>query len=178
MGLNVAKERLAQREVVLGRMRAIVGRVLLGSLGFALACQEGYRVGDLVAVDWCGAEYPAYVLARKGRTRYRVHFDKYESRWDTEVTHDKILRRLDTVPSQSPPLCADVARALGIQQAASGAPALYQTGAHVKVTWRGSVYRASVLSVEGNSRFKVHYEGYDAAWDEVVGSERIVGVAP
>lgn len=143
-----------------------------------VACQEGYRIGDLVMVDWCGGEYPAYVLARKGRTRYRVHFDKYESRWDTEVPHDKILRRLDAPPSQSPPLCADVARALGIQQASSGAPALYQSGAHVKVTWRGSVYRATVLSVEGNSRFKVHYEGYDEAWDEVVGSDRIVGAAP
>lgn len=143
-----------------------------------LACQEGYRIGELVLVSWCGGEYPAYILARKGRTRYRVHFDKYESRWDTEIQHDKILRRLDAPPSQSPPLCADVARALGIQQAASGAPALYQSGAHVKVTWRGSVYRATVLSVEGNSQFKVHYEGYDSAWDEVVGSDRIVGAAP
>jgi hypothetical protein len=165
-----------QLHTVISGLRPVILACLI--LAGSSACQEGYRIGDLVLVKWCEGEYPAYILARKGSTRYRVHFDKYEARWDTDVTHDKILRKLDVLPNTSAPLCADVARALGIQQEESGAPALYNSGAHVKVTWRGSVYRATVLSVEGNSRFKVHYEGYDEAWDEVVGSDRIVGAAP
>lgn len=147
----------------------------LAVLFSGVGCKETYRIGELVLVEWCGAEHAAYVVARKGRTRYRVHFDGYESRWDTDIPHDKIKRRLDEPLVPPPPLCADVARALGIQQPEKGAPALYQPGAQVRVTWRGSVYKATVLAIEGPNRFKVHYEGYDNAWDEVISGDRIVG---
>ena len=151
--------------------------VLLGVLCIIsfTGCKEGYRVGDYVLVDWCEGEYPAYVLAKTGRTRYRVHFDGYESRWDTVVGLDAIKRRLQEPPSSPPPLCERVARALGIQQPEKGASTLYRAGARLKVTWRGSVYRATVLSVEGPDRFKIHYDGYDSAWDEVISSDRVVG---
>lgn len=151
---------------------AIAGTFVVAA---APACKETYRVGDYVLVDWCDGEYPGYVVARKGRTRYRVHLDGYESRWDTDLAHDKIKRKLEEPVVPSPPLCADVARAMGIQQPEKGAPALHQPGAHIKVTWRGSVYKATVLSIEGSNRFKVHYEGHDEAWDEVISSDRIVG---
>lgn len=156
--------------------RLALGLAMLLAATLGVGCKETYRVGDFVLVDWCEGEYPGYVVARKGRTRYRVHFDGYESRWDTDITHDKIKRRLDEPVLPPPPLCAEVARALGIQQPEKGAPALYQPGAHIKVTWRGSVYKATVLSIEGPNRFKVHYEGHDDAWDEVISGDRIAGV--
>jgi hypothetical protein len=164
------------REILRTRAsRAVLLLAAACGLTLGAGCKETYRVGDLVLVDWCEGEYSAYVVARKGRTRYRVHFDGYESRWDTDITHDKIKRRLEEPLLPAPPLCAEVARALGIQQPEKGAPALYQPGAHIKVTWRGSVYKATVLAIEGPNRFKVHYEGHDDAWDEVISGDRVVG---
>ena len=40
--------------------------------------EESYRVGERVSVKWCEGVYPAYILAKKGPTRYRVHFDGYD----------------------------------------------------------------------------------------------------
>ncbi len=149
----------------------------LMALGFALAgCKESYRVGEYVLVDWCDGEYPAYVLARKGRTRYRVHFDGYESRWDTEVSFEDIKRRLDEAPKPPPPLCDAVARALGIKKQ-DDRVSPYSVGARVRVTWRGSVYKATIVEVAGPERFKVHYDGHEASWDEVISSDRIIGGA-
>jgi hypothetical protein len=44
------------------------------------------------------------------------------------------------------------------------------------VEWRGAWYPATVLELslkEGKPRYRIHYLGYDASWDEWVGSERI-----
>ena len=48
----------------------------------------------------------------------------------------------------------------------------------VRVTWRGSVYAAIVVGVEGKDRLLVHYEGHENAWDEVVTIDRIVSRRP
>jgi hypothetical protein len=37
------------------------------------------------------------------------------------------------------------------------------------------VYSATVTKVVAKDRFEVHYEGHEAAWDEVVGIDRIAG---
>ena len=51
-----------------------------------LGCRKPYRVGDHVLVEWEeGKTYPAYVLEVNGRSRYRVHFEGYDSRWDEDV---------------------------------------------------------------------------------------------
>ncbi len=151
---------------------ALAGPLLLS------ACKERYRVGDYVLVEWCEGEYPAYILDRRGRTRYRVHFDGYEARWDTEVGFESIKRRLEEPPPNPPPLCDRVAAALGIKkQEAKDAVSPYKEGARVKVTWRGSVYKATIVEVLDAERFKVHYDGHESAWDEVVTADRIVGGA-
>jgi hypothetical protein len=51
----------------------------------------------------------------------------------------------------------------------------YREGDRVRVTWRGSVYSATVTKVVAKDRFEVHYEGHEAAWDEVVTIDRIAG---
>ena len=109
----------------------IIGLLLLS------ACKERYRVGEYVLVDWCDGEYPGYIIADKGRTRYRVHFEGYESRWDTEVGFDQVKRKLDAPLPNPPPLCGRVARALGIKEKADEPASAYEVGARVRVTWRG-----------------------------------------
>ena len=71
----------------------------------ATGCKKPYRVGDHVLVEWeTGKAYPAYVLEVNGRSRYRVHFDGYDSRWDEDVSIDRIVGRVEgPVAPLSPP---------------------------------------------------------------------------
>jgi hypothetical protein len=48
-------------------------------------------------------------------------------------------------------------------------------GDHVLVEWEGNVYPAMIVGAEGPTKLKVHYDGYDAIWDEVVSRDRIKG---
>ena len=139
-------------------------------------CKESYRIGDYVLVDWCDGQYPAYIVEKRGRTRFRVHFDGYESRWDTDVRFEDIRRRLQEQPKNMPPLCDKVARALGIKKESDSASA-YRQGARVKVTWRDSVYKATITEILAPDKFKVHYDGHESFWDEVITGDRIVGAA-
>lgn len=139
------------------------------------ACKERYRVGDYVLVQWCDGEYPAYVLARKGPARYRVHFDGYDERWDADVGLEEIRERIASPPEPVPPLCSKVARALGVEiEEDSDTAVPYEVGTKVSVTWRGDVYKATIVEIVDRDHFKVHYEGHEADWDEVVTPDRIV----
>ena len=52
----------------------------------------------------------------------------------------------------------------------------YDVGDHVLVEWdEGKVYPAMIIEVPGPGRVKVHFDGYDAIWDEVVPRSRIKG---
>ena len=57
-------------------------------------------------------------------------------------------------------------------------PAPFKPNDHVRLTWRGTIYSATVLQVIAKDRFLVHYEGLETAWDETVGLDRIVGRRP
>jgi RNA binding activity-knot of a chromodomain len=145
-------------------------------------CKQPLRVGEHVMVEWEKDQppYPAYIIARVGSTRYRVHFDGYDSRWDEDVSVDRILGKVEG-PVVAPPPPPKVALAAGVASPrASGsagevAVSPYREGDRVRVTWRGSVYSATVTKVVAKDRFEVHYEGHEAAWDEVLGIDRIVG---
>src|SRR5690606_33016512 len=102
-------------------------------------CEESYRVGEYVWVEWEGRDYPAYIIEKKGATRFRVHFDGYESRWDEDVTLDRIKGRIKG-PVSPPPPPEKVARAAGISPKASSSAAPvshYKVGDRVRVKWRG-----------------------------------------
>jgi hypothetical protein len=145
-------------------------------------CKQPYRVGEHVLVEWEKEQppYPAYITERTGTGRYRVHFDGYDSRWDEDVSLDRILGRVEG-PVAAPPPPAKVALAAGIAAPkASGsagemAASPYREGDRVRVSWRGSVYSATVVKVVAKDRFEVHYEGHEVAWDEVVTIDRILG---
>jgi hypothetical protein len=147
--------------------------VLVGSLGL-VGCRTSYRVGDYVLVNWCEGQYPAYIVAQRGRARYRVHFDGYDSRWDTEIAYQDVRQRLEEPPRPPPPLCPKVALALGVLKPEASSANPYREGSRVKVTWRGSVYRATVVEVVGTDQLKVHYDGTEAFLDEVIDRSRVV----
>lgn len=146
-----------------------------------LACKTKYRVGEHVLVEWergSGQLYPAYVLERTAESRFRVHFDGYDSRFDEEVSVDRIKGRVEG-PVATPPPPAKVARSVtsapGPSASAAQVANPYKTGDRVRVRWRNSVYPAIVLEVTDRDHIRVHYEGLESAWDETVSVERLVG---
>lgn len=142
-------------------------------------CKKPYRVGEYVLVDWEeNRPFAAYITERTGTARYRVHFDGYDC--DQEVSFDRIKGRVQgPVPPPTPGKlpCAHVVPATS-GSAIAILPAPYKPGDHVRVTWRGAIYPATVLQVVTKDRFLVHYEGLEAAWDETVSLERIVARRP
>lgn len=143
-------------------------------------CRKPYRVGDHVLVEWeQGKVYPAYVLEVKGRSRYRVHFEGYDSRWDEDVSIDRIVGRVEGKVAAPPPP-EKVTRAAGapVGSAKPTGAHGYRPGDRIRVMWRGSVYAAVVLEVHGKDRLLVHYEGHENAWDEVITLDRIVSRRP
>ena len=57
----------------------------------------------------------------------------------------------------------------------SGCRRAYDIGDHVMVEWEGDVYPAMIIEVPGPGKLKVHYDGYDAIWDEVIPRGRVKG---
>lgn len=59
--------------------------------------------------------------------------------------------------------------------AAAPEKSVYKVGDKITVLWKGSPYPCTVLAVQPNDKYKIHYTGYGAEWDESVGLDRIVG---
>ena len=139
-------------------------------------CSDPYRVGEYVLVEWDGHDYPAYIVEAKSRTRYRVHYEGYDSRWDEDVTLERIKGRVEG-PVSPPPPPEKVARAAGIAapkgSSSAGPVATYKIGDRVRVSWRGSIYPATIVGVIAADRYVVHYDGHEVAWDETVHIDRI-----
>lgn len=57
----------------------------------------------------------------------------------------------------------------------SGCSRHYDVGDHVLVEWEEDVYPAMIIEVPGPGKVKVHYDGYDELWDEVVPRSRVKG---
>ncbi len=163
-------------------MNGLIRVALLCSVLALSGCQKPYRVGEYVWVEWEeGAYYPAYIVQKKSESRFRVHFDGYETRWDEDVTLDRIRGRIDGGPVAPPPPPKKVQRAreLGGEKTAPQASvqspvSTYKEGDKVRVRWRGSVYKATVISVVKTDQVLVHYDGMESAWDEIISVDRIV----
>jgi hypothetical protein len=70
-----------------------------------------------------------------------------------------------------------IALAILVALAPAGCKRRYDVGDPVLVEWEKNTYPAVILEVAGPTKFKVHYEGYDPIWDEVVPRDRIKGFA-
>ncbi|MFZ5889794.1 MAG: Tudor-knot domain-containing protein [Myxococcota bacterium] len=167
--------------ILVDALRRVRALMLATALAFTLgACKKPYRVGEHVLVRWEEGNtqlYPAYVVERVSATRYRVHFDGYDARFDEDVGIDRIEGRVEG-PVVTPPPPRKVARAVGSANPSDAGAALlvnpYKPSDRVRVRWRGSVYTALVLEVVSKDRVRIHYEGFENAWDEVVPLDRIV----
>jgi hypothetical protein len=156
--------------------------LLVLTLTVLCGCKKPYRIGEHVLVEWeegTSQLYPAYILERVGATRYRVHFEGYDSRYDEDIGFDRIGGRVEG-PVPAPPPPRKVARAAGSQAPLDGgAPAVvanpYKAGDRLRVRWRGSIYPATVVEVVAKYRVLVRYDGHESAWDEVVQLDRILG---
>lgn len=180
-------ERPGQKAYHSGRVNAYTcargGRIALLRLLLCfplllLGCARPYQVGDHVLVEWGreGRFYPGFIVEKKSRSTYRVHYEGYPVRWDEDVSLPRIKGRV-TGPVTQPPPPKHVRIAQGLdlkQEGESSQLGRYKRGDRIRVRWRGTVYRATVLQVASSTEFKVHYDGHEDAWDEVVPVSRIV----
>ena len=60
--------------------------------------------------------------------------------------------------------------------ALTGCKRAYDVGDHVLVEWEGKIYPAMIIDIPGVGKVKVHYDGYDEMWDELVPRSRIKGL--
>lgn len=66
--------------------------------------------------------------------------------------------------------------ALALATAAPGCKRTYAIGDQVLVEWEGQEYPATILKIEGSLKYRVHYDGYDDLWDEVITRDRLRGL--
>lgn len=168
--------------MALGRASLALGRasfgawmmpVLLLCAASVSGCKRQYSVGDHVYVEWEGQDYPAVIIAATSPTKYKVHYDGYESVWDEIVVRDRIKGLAEgNIRHPEPP--AKV-RAKALQAAQSNT---YKTGDRVRVEWHGQLYMATVMSIVGQERYRIRYDGYGPEWDETVGLARVQPRAP
>lgn len=136
-------------------------------LSLALGCSRSYRVGDEVMVEWEGKEYPAVIISAEP-AKFKVHYDGYDEIWDETVLKSRVKRfKRENEIKPEPP--AKV-RAKAMEAAQTNT---YRVGDNVRVEWSGRMYGAQIIDVVGKERYRVHYEGYGAEWDENVGLSRI-----
>lgn len=140
-------------------------------------CSRPYRVGDHVLVEW-GEEnlsYPAYIIDKRSKTRFRVHYDGYPARWDEDVGLPRIKGWVHGEPPHPPPpRKVRLARGLNKDGQLDGPMSPFKEGDKIRVRWRGSDYRATVVAIITSKELKVHYDGHEDAWDEVVPVSRVV----
>ena len=142
---------------------------VLLALWLALAgCKRPYNVGDGVLVEWEGKVYPAKIVAQVGPTKFKVHYDGYDAMWDEVVPKDRIRGHAEgpVINPEPPPKV----RAKALSAAQSN---VYKVGDRIRVEWHGHVYSATITSIVGAERYRIHYEGYGPEWDETVGLSRI-----
>lgn len=140
-------------------------------------CTRPYQVGDHVLVEW-GEDrllYPAFITEVRDRSRYRIHYEGYPARWDETVDLTRIKGRVTgKVIPPPPPLKVRLARGINDQEGSQAPVSQFKEGDRIRVKWRNSVYRASVLEVVSATEIRVRYEAHESAWDEVVPVSRIV----
>ena len=163
---------------MLGRKHAALASALacLALVVQTTGCRRAHQVGDHVMVEWRGADFPAVITAIEGPSRFRVHYDGYSDDWDEMIPGTRIRGRIPASAAPVPVIAAKARSRPG--PSASSAPSAlpvvgFRVGERVRVEWHGAVYTATVLSVVGPDRYRVHYEGFGNEWDENVGLNRI-----
>jgi hypothetical protein len=142
--------------------------VLLISGLVLAACRRSNVVGDRVLVEWESNVYPAIIMDAPSPSRFKVHYEGYDTIWDEVVPASRIRGAVEgPVAPVEPP--AKV-RAKAIKAAHDN---VYKQGEHVRVEWHGQLYTATITGIVGQEKYRVSYDGYGHEWDEIVGLARI-----
>jgi hypothetical protein len=114
---------------------------------FAFAAERSdYKTGDKVLVNWKGKLYVANVIKEISNEIYRVHYVDWDTSYDENVALENIK---PFVQGRS-----------------------WKIGEKVMVLYDKTWYKAVIIDVK-ESGFRVHYEGWDAGYDEVVVGDSI-----
>ncbi len=105
-----------------------------------------YPVGAALEVYWGKKIWPAKVERVDGHFHF-ISYPGWPAYWNEWITSRRIV-------------------------GAAPAKGAIAKGSAVMVEWRGDWWAAQVLRRKGN-RTLIHYDGYDASWDEWVGPDRI-----
>jgi hypothetical protein len=110
------------------------------------ASDSKFTKDQKVEVKWGSTWYKATILEVQG-DKYKVHYDGWDAKWDQEVGPAKVREP-------------------------QGVKYPWKKDDKVEVQWKKEWYAATILEVDGE-KFKVHYDGWDAKWDEEVDGNRI-----
>jgi hypothetical protein len=148
-----------------------------------------YKVGDVVEVEWHGFWFAADVLAVR-KNKLRVHYRGWGDHWDEDVTLNRVRRGdPEELQKKTSPAPVNLGRSFGQAPLRIGSPdgsvrpvsatTALKPGDRVQGEWAGAWWAAEVLAVQPNGDVRVHYEGWDSAWDETVPRSRLrVNVPP
>ena len=157
------------------RLLALISVAALSLL--LMSCSRPYRIGDHILVEWGedNLSYPAYIVEKKSKMRFRVHYDGYPARWDEDVGLPRIKGMVEgEVPHPPPPKKVRLARGLDTPELGDTPVSPFKVGDKIRVLWRESDYRATVLEIVSGKELRVHYEAHEEAWDEVIPVSRVV----
>ena len=134
----------------------------------ALACGKSYGVGDRVLVELEGNVYPAVVMDAPSPSRFKVHYEGYDTIWDEVVPKARIRGLVQGPVAPVEPPAKVRAKAINAAQKNT-----YHLNDRVRVEWHGQLYSAKISGIVGQEKYRISYDGYGPEWDEVVGLSRI-----
>ena len=85
---------------------------------------------------------------------------------------------VDLPPEAPIPVAAPLANVvppIASDHEAGVAKPTFAVGDKIKINWKGTCYPGVVLKVVAKDQYKIHYDGYEDSWDEVIGPSRILG---
>jgi hypothetical protein len=173
--------------VTRARLLNIIGQlsvvVLVASLLLVTACggAKKWKPQDAVQVEWKGSWYQATILEAKDDGNYKIHYDGWSSSWDEVVPPNRIRERgagaavpppqqnLDIPAVSAPASAAEVDQNVPAFDAALK----YKKGDKVRIMWGSKWWAGEILEVQDGDKYKIHYDGWNASSDEVVGNDRL-----
>lgn len=106
-------------------------------------------------------EFWSSIKASNDKADFQEYLRQYPNGSFAGIARNRI-KALDTV-----------AVAASVSSSPSPSKGGFVRGDAVDIEWHGTWYPGSVLEVKQQGRYKIHYDGYDSSWDEIVGPDRI-----
>lgn len=122
-----------------------------------------HPVGKSITVMWNGKPYSAKIQKIENGFHW-ITYPGWSHSWDEWVMSDRIVEGSSETTSEKKNTNQPKDQN---QITNSGKPS-----DQISVEWQGNCYPASILKRDGKKAF-IHYEGYEASWDEWVGPERM-----